>query len=175
MNRILRPATGLASVLALATVLPIGSFASSRVGNPSNCSGKGDFSVAIGYDQTTQKPTVDHASNSTCVEGGNTVSMSATLPAAAWTWSISFPTQSSGASVFTNSCTFGSSANTQCTVVSGPASGDYDYSITVTDPSGGTHVLDPKIIIKGIGKPTPRKHHKKSEDQPETAPPPSQQ
>jgi len=174
MNRILPRAIGLIPAFGLALLLPTSSFATTRVGAPSSCTGSGNFSVAISYDQSTQKPRVDNASNSTCVEGGNTVSMSATLPALGWSWSVSFPSQSAGGSVFTNSCTFGSSANTTCTVVSGPGSGDYNYSITMTDPNGGTHVLDPKVIIKGIGRPTPRKHTKQANPPSAAAPPPQQ-
>ena len=171
MNRILRRAIGFSSVLGLAILLPTSSFATTSVGAPSSCTSSGNFSIAISYNSSTQKPTVNYSSNSTCVEGGNTVTMTATLPAPGWSWSVNFPSQSAGGSVFTNSCTFGSSANTTCTVVSGPGSVDYNYAITMIDPNGGTHVLDPKVIIKGFGKPTPRARHKQANPATPAAPP----
>lgn len=174
MDKFARMAIVFTSVLGLAILLPRSSFATARVQAPSACTSSGDFSITVGYDSSTQKPTASPSSNTTCVIGGNKVSMTVTLPAAGWTWSATFPSQSAGGSVFTNSCTFGSSANTECTVVSGPGSGNYDYSITMTDPNGNAHVLDPRVIIKGMGKPTPRRHHKHA-NPPETAAPPPQQ
>jgi len=174
MNRILRQAIRFTPVLGLAILLPAAGSASVRVGARSSCTGNGNFSVAIGYDQATQKPTVDNASNSTCLIGGDSVTMTATLPAAGWAWSVSFPSQTAGGSVFTNSCTFGSSASTTCTLTAAPAPGDYYYSVTLTDPNGGTHVLDPKVIIKGYGKPNPRPRHKQANPPTAAAPPPQQ-
>jgi len=175
MNRMLRQAIGFTLLLGLAIVLPTTGSASVRVGARSNCTGNGNFSVAIGYDPSTQKPTVDNASNSTCLIGGDTLTMTATLPAAGWSWSVSFPSQTAGGSVFTDSCTFGSSASTTCTLTAAPGPGDYYYSVTLTDPNGGTHVLDPKVIIKGYGKPNPRPHHKKNENSPTAGAPTPQQ
>jgi hypothetical protein len=173
MDKFARGAIVLSSVLGLAILLPRSSFATVSVQPPSACTSSGDFSLTVGYDSSTQKPTASPGSNTTCVMGGNKVSMTVTLPAAGWTWSATFPSQTAGGSVFANSCTFGSSANTECTVVSGPSSGNYDYSITLTDPNGNAHVLDPRVIIKGMGKPTPRRHQRRAK-QPAAAPPPQQ-
>jgi hypothetical protein len=163
------------AALGVMTLLPAVSSATSSLGPRSPCSSSGNFAVTIGYDQTTQKPTVDHSSNSTCVMGGDTVSFTTNLPSG-WSWSATFPSQSLGSSVFTNSCTFGSASgqNSSCTVVSEPGSGDYNYTIMVTDTSGGNHTLDPKVIIKGLGKPKPRKTQKKSDNPPAAAPAPQQ-
>ncbi len=160
MNKILPAATGLAAALVLAVLTPTWSYATAKVDSQSPCSGSGNFSITLGFDSGTQKPTVSAASNSTCVVGGSTIAfVSSSLPAG-MSWSITFPAPSAGGSVLANSCTFGSGSgqSSSCTVITSPPSGDYYYTVTLTS-GGNSYVLDPKVIISGVG--TPRHHRKK--------------
>lgn len=138
-----------------------GAFASTTLAPKSPCSGSGaNFSVQIGYDQATQKVTVDKSSNADCVAGGYSISFT-TATLSGWSWSVAFPSPTPGSSIFTNSCALGNGSNqsSSCTVISSPTAGDYHYSISLTDPQGGNHSLDPKVIISGFGLPTA--HHRR--------------
>ncbi|HEV3278211.1 MAG TPA: hypothetical protein VG860_15445 [Terriglobia bacterium] len=172
MNKLVRLAIGFAAAFSLALLLPTASFANPRVSAKSNCSGSGNFSITLGFNSSTNLPTVSPASNVTCVGGGGTVSFDASGLPSGMTWTATFPSQSVGGSLFTSSCTFGTSANSTCTVASGPSSGDYFYSVSVTN-ANGTYTLDPKVIISGIGQPKP-KHHKNPASPATAAPPPQQ-
>jgi hypothetical protein len=161
MNKLARSSAGLAAGLGLALLLPAAAFATARVASKSTCTSSGDFSITLGFDSSTSTPTATPSSNTTCVMGGNSVSFVASGLPTGMTWTVTFPSQTVGGSVFTNSCTFGSSQNSSCTVVASPGSGDYYYSVTET-LNGTPYVLDPKVIISGIGRRRRKAHAKES-------------
>lgn len=154
-------ALSLTTALGLVLLVPAAGHSSTPVVNPpSACSSPAsNFSVQIGYDSATQKPTVDKSSNTSCVWGGNTVSFTVVSPTVT-TWDAIFPTPTGGQSAFANGCTFGNGTNqsSSCTVVTGPTSGDYVYEVDVW-VGGNKYTLDPKVIIKSTGLGGKKHHH----------------
>ncbi len=174
MNNLGRPAIGFTAALGLALLLPSVGSATASVTPKSACSGSASFTITLGFDPSTNLPTVNPASNTTCVIGGETITFTPSGLPSGMTWSVTFPAPSAGGSLFTDSCTIsGSTQSSGCTVVNSPQSGDYNYSVTET-LNNTNYTLDPKVIVSGVGT-TPHKRHKKPAQSPETAAPPPQQ
>jgi len=177
VNQLRRLAIGVAAALGLALLLPAGSFATAHVASQSTCSGSGaNFSITLGFNSNTLQPTAAPSVNSACVGGQNTISFTTSSLPSGWSWSVVFPAPTLNNPVLANGCTFGSGANqsSTCTVITSPTSGDYYYTVILTDTNGQSYTLDPRVIIGQSGFPGARKPHKKPAS-PGTAAPPSQQ
>lgn len=174
MNQLKRLAIGAAATL-LTLLLPSGSFATAKVASQSPCTGNGaNFSISLGFDSTKLQPTASPSSNSGCVAGGDSISFTTSNLPSGWGWSVVFPEPTLGNSVLANGCTFGNGNNqsSTCTVITDPPSGDYNYTVILTN-GNSQYTLDPRVIIGQSGFPGAKRHKKTTG--PKASTPPSQQ
>ncbi len=148
MKGILQSAIRVATAIGIALLVPAITAATPGVSPAGNCSthnGTTNFPISLNVDGNGN-PVASPSTNlnSTCVQGGDTVSVNTSNLPANSTWSFTFATN---VALFQNGCQLGNQTSSQkssCQIVTYPITYTYTYQLTVNGKS-----VDPKIIVKG--------------------------